>query len=245
MPKYTLLEMVQKILSDMDAEPVNALSETTESDQVASIIEDTYYALITNRTIPEHKGLIKLTAFADSTKPTHFKYPDNVNNVVSVWYDTSSDGSFEYSVVEYLQPLDFLHYIDNVQDDYQSVVDVNGGTTLRIANNKQPEYYTSFDDTNIVMDSWDSSVDSTLQTSKSRAFGTTYPTFTLSDSFVPDIDENVFPYLLAESKSTAMSLLVGGSDPKIEQQARRQKSYIQNDRYRTQQANKWSHYGRS
>lgn len=245
MPKYTLLEMVQKILSDMDAEPVNSIGDTTESDQIASIIEDTFYSMFVNRLIPEHQGLIKLTSLSDSNFPTHFTYPTNVRGVTKVWYDTSDDNSYEYHEVEWMNPLDFLEMLDNVQSDYNSVEDREAGSILRIRNNKQPDYYTSFDDLHIVMDSYDSSVDTTLTSAKSRAYGTTTPTFTVSDSFTPDIDENLFPYLLAESKSVSFSLLAGGADQKIEQQARRQKSFLQNDKYRSTRPNKWTNYGRT
>jgi len=245
MPKYTLLEMVQKVLSDMDAEPVNSIGDTTESDQIASIIEDTFYVMITNRIIPEHNSLIKLTALSSTSYPTHFRYPTNTNNITGVWYDKSDDDSFEYKTVEWMEPVEFLEMVDNVQTDYVSVEDREAGTTLRIRNNKQPEYYTSFDDTHLVMDAYDASVDTTLTTAKSRAFGTTYPTFSISDTFTPDIDEHLFPYLLAESKSVSFSLLAGGADQKIEQQARRQKSYLQNDKYRSQRPNKWTNYGRT
>jgi hypothetical protein len=94
------------------------------------------------------------------------------------------------------------------------------------------------------MNSYDSSVDSTLTAAKSRAYGTVVPTFTISDSFTPDIDHNYFPLLLAESKSVAMSLLTGGSDPKIEQAARRQRFRVQNDKYNTVTKRSISHYGR-
>jgi len=72
-----------------------------------------------------------------------------------------------------------------------------------------------------------------------------YPVFSLTDDYVPDIDAAMFPYLIAEAKSTAFSLLKGGSDPKIEQAARRQKSYVQNDMYRNQRLANWSTYGRN
>jgi len=245
MPKYTLLEMVQKVLSDMDAEPVNSIGDTTESDQIASIIEDTFYVMITNRIIPEHNSFLKLTSLSNSEFPTHFEYPANTNGITGVWYDKSDDNSFEYKPVEWMNPMDFIHMIDNFQTDYKAVKDREAGTTLRIRNNKQPEYYTSFDDKHLVMDSYDASVDTTLTTAKSRAYGTTYPTFTIDDNFVPDIDEHLFPYLLAESKSVSFSLLAGGADQKIEQQARRQKSYLQNDKYRSQRPNKWTNYGRT
>ena len=107
-----------------------------------------------------------------------------------------------------------------------------------------PRYYTSFDDDHIIMDAYDSSVESTLQTSKSRAYGTVYPTFSITDSFEPDLDDTMLPYLLAEAKSTCFSLFKSGSDPKVEQAARRLKSYVQNDMYKTKRANKRPNYGR-
>lgn len=95
------------------------------------------------------------------------------------------------------------------------------------------------------MDSFNKDRDNTLQESKSRAYGTVYPVFELVDTFVPQVDAVMFPYLIAEAKSTAMSLLKGSSDPKIEQAARRQKNYIQNDKFRTQkEPQRLSNYGR-
>jgi len=244
MPKYTLLRMVQKILSDMDAEDVNSIGDTTESTQVASIIEDTYYNIISNRDIPEHKEMLKLTALSDTDFPTHFEYPDSVNSIETVWYDTSDDNTFEYSEVYWCEPEDFLKRTDTIQSDYTTISDKNGGTKLRIVNNKHPEFYTSFDDKYLVFNAHKSSVDTTLQTSKSRALGVKYPTFTISDSFVPDLDANYFPYLLNESKSVAMSVLIGGSDPKIEQAARRQKSFVMKHKYNTKRNRGISIYGR-
>jgi hypothetical protein len=88
--KMTLLSMVQKILSDMDAEPVNSIGDTVEATQVASIVEDTYYNIISNKNIPEFNHLIKLTALSDSATPTHFQYPTAVDKIEKVWYDVSS-----------------------------------------------------------------------------------------------------------------------------------------------------------
>lgn len=244
MPKYTLLELVQKISDDMDTESVNSIGDTTESSQIASIIEDTYYNLITNRQVPEHKQFIQLTAFADNNYPTHFSYPTGTAHVDTVWYDTSEDNSFEYAEVRFLEPLDFVSIVDKVQSDYVTVSDKASDVKLRIRNDKKPEYYTSFDDDTIVMDSFNSVVDSTLQASKTRAYAIVSPTFSITDSFVPDIDENYFPLLLSESKSVAMSLLAGGSDPKIEQSARRNRVSILNNKFKTRRERALSHYGR-
>ena len=39
--KSTLLQVVQSILSDMDSENVNTISDTVEAQQIASEVEDT------------------------------------------------------------------------------------------------------------------------------------------------------------------------------------------------------------
>jgi hypothetical protein len=243
--KKTLLEIVQSILSDMDSEDINSLSDTIEAEQVARIVESTYYNIISTRDIPEHQQLIKLTALSDSSFPTHFVYPENTKDVQKVWYDTSDDDSFKYTEIKWKDPVEFLYLSDRIESNYVSVDDKNAGTNLRVTNNAQPTYWTTFDDYHIVMNAYDATIDTTLTSAKSRAFGTVYPEFSLTDDHVPDIDGVMFPYLIAEAKSTAFSLLKGGSDPKIEQAARRQKSYIQNDMYRNKRPANWSTYGRS
>lgn len=242
--KKTLLEIVQEILSDMDSEDVNSISDTLEAEQVANIVENTYYNIIATREVPEHYELIKLTALSDSNYPTYFYYPENVRRLDRIDYDVSDDSTFEYRTIQWRDPLTFLSLIDGITSDYDSVSDKNAGTNLRIKNNKQPQWYTSFDDHYIIMDSYDSAIDTTLQESKSRAFGVKYPVFSQTDSYIPDLDGDMFRYLINESKSVAQSLLKGGSDPKTEQAARRQKSYIQNDRYKTRRGRDWNDFGR-
>lgn len=241
--KKTLLAIVQEILSDMDSEEVNSIADSVEATQVASIVKRTFENLIATREIPEHKQLLQLTPASDSEFPTHFRYNENVKEITHIWYEGSDEIYYE---VYWKEPLDFLADTDKITDTdgYQTVLDKSGSTKLRIRNDKRPQFYTSFDDEWIVMNSFDSDIDTTLQASKVRAYGTVYPVFTLSDTYVPDIDNTMFPYLVNESKSVAMSLLKGGSDPKVEQAARRQKSYVQNDMYKTERPNKRPNYGR-
>src|SRR6056297_495991 len=173
--KKTLLELVQNILSDMDSQDVNSIGDTLEAQQVARIVESTYYNLITTTDIPEHYELIKLTAASDSTYPTHFSFPENVKRIDKLWYDTSDDGSLEYTEVQWMDPICFIERQDALQSNLDAVL---------------------------------------------------------------------FPYLYNEARSMCMEVLKGGSLPKVEQDARRQKSYVQNDMYRTKQPNNWSNYGR-
>ena len=144
--KMTLLEMTQSILSDMDAEEVNSIGDTTEATQVASIIRDTYYNMVANRTIPEHKQMTKLVAMTDNTRPTHFMYGD-ATKLEQVWYDKSKDGSFQYEEVNWREPLEFVRLTDGVTgSNYMTVNDPRSGTKIRIRTDATPSFYTSFDD---------------------------------------------------------------------------------------------------
>lgn len=235
--RRTLLSMVQSILSDMDSEPVNSIFDTEEAQQCASVIKDTYFNIVAARETPENDRLLKLTALSDVTKPVVMKYPDNLKEIRLFEYDGKE--------VYWKDPVKFLDSLPNAGDaDVISYADPVSGISLTARSDKNPRYYTSFDNEYIVCDSYDSAVDTTLQESKTRCWGTMYPTFTLADTFTPDLNEVVFPYLLAEAKSVCFSIFKSGSDPKIEQASRRLKSGIQNDRFKTKRENTRNFYGR-
>jgi hypothetical protein len=241
--RRTLLSMVQSILSDMDSEDVNSISDSIEAQQIASVIQDTYFNIIAAREIPEHKQLLQITSLSNNQKPTHFRYPNNTKEIEKLFYNTSYTGS-TYTEVYFLEPLEFLNRVDESATNTLQVDTVAGNVPVFIMTDRMPKYYTSFDDDNIIMDSYDVSVEAILQTSKTRAYGTIYPSFQITDTFEPDLDDTMLPYLLAEAKSTCFSLFKSGSDPKVEQAARRLKSYVQNDMYKTKRENKRPHYGR-
>ena len=241
--KRTLLQIVQNILSDMDSEDVNSISDSIEAEQIASVVRDVYLNMVSTRMIPEHQELMKLVSLSDSTRPTHFQVPDGVKRIDLIRYNVKETSGNEFREIEYIEPLTFLTL--NTEGDNITVVnDVNGSTPILIRNNKMPNFYTSFDDLHIVMDSHDNDVDQILAESKTQALGHKIPTFTISDNFTPDIDAVLFPYLIAEAKSTCFSLFESGVDQKIEQAARRQKSYMQSDMYRVKKENKRPYYGR-
>lgn len=242
--RRTLLEMVQSILNDMDSEPVNSISDSTEAGQIASVIQDTFYNLVSARRFPEHQEFFALTALSDSAKPTHFRVPDRAKGIEAVAYDISTDNSFNYRELVRLDPLDFLNVLPTTAGSNRQLVEVNDGVKVYVYKDRQPNYYTSFDDYYIVLDSYDIAVDSTLQQSKIRAFGTKYPTFSLTDSFEPDLDDTHLALLLAESKSACFSLFKGGPDAKVEQSARRLRNHLQNDRYNLLRPEQRPHYGR-
>jgi hypothetical protein len=235
--RKTLLQMTQGILSDMDSEAVNSLSDSEEAMQIASVIQDTYFNIVSARAIPEHDQLVKLEALSDDELPTYLRYPAQLKEI----------RLFEYNgrEVYWKDPVKFLNDMPNEENDgVIEVIDPLSTTKLYMRNDKNPRYYTSFDDQYIVCDSYNAEEDDTLQASKTRCWGTVRPTFSLTDTFIPDLDEVLFPYLLAESKSVCFSLFKSGSDPKVEQAARRLKSYVQNDQFKTKRSPTRPLYGR-
>ena len=239
--KSTLLQVVQSILSDMDSEDVNTISDTIEAQQVASVVEDTYFNIIAARSIPEHNKLIPLVSLANNAKPTHFTYPARTKQLMRVDYNIGTASVPDYREIVYVEPLVF---IDRMDETAKKVTTVDQSVELFVANDKDPSYYTSFNDNHIIMDAYDVSVEANLASNKTRAFCAIYPTFSQTDSFAIDLDQTLMPLLLAESKSACMSLFKGGSDPKVEQAARRLKSYVQNDQYKTRLASR-NQYGRT
>lgn len=105
-----------------------------------------------------------------------------------------------------------------------------GTFTFYYKTDKQPQYCTVISNYYVVFDGYDSSLDSTLQNSKTMASGDVVPTFTMTDTFIPDLPEDQVPLLLNEAKSLAYFELKQSAHPKAEQEAKRQWSSLQRNK---------------
>lgn len=88
--KLTLLGYVQSILSSLDSDEVNSISDSTESMQVAELVRQTYYNVISRSDLPEHKQLIQLEPSLDITQPVVMIIPDGVNKIEWLKYFNSN-----------------------------------------------------------------------------------------------------------------------------------------------------------
>lgn len=247
--KYTLLEIVTDILSDMDGDFVSSINDTDEALQVAQIVKTNYQAMISNRNWPHTARVLTITPYADNLLPTHTRIEDNVKEVISIYYDIrqNTETRINYRQIKYLEPDDFLRYTNSRNND-----DVNcdvildpSGVKLLILTNKAPEYYTSFDDTTIVFDSFDSDVDSTIQANKTQIRAYIIPPFEMEDDFVPDLPDEAFALLIEESKSKAMFKLKQTQDIKAEQEAGRQNRWLSRKSWRAHEKDIYPYsYGR-
>ncbi len=213
--KYTLLQLVQEVLSGMDSDEVNSISDTTEALQVARIVRQTYYDLIDDLDPPEHYTQFELDASGDITKPTLMTVPTDVSKVEWVKYDchTSTDTDPLYQTINFMDKNSFLQrmYLLKLSDDNVDTYDIttidSSSIPIYYQNDRAPNYYTCLDDNTIIFDSYDKTIDSTLQKNKTVCYGKKTIAFDLTDDATPNLDENSFARLLNEAKSLAFAEL--------------------------------------
>lgn len=237
--RKTLLEMTQDILSAMDSDEVNSISDTVESLQVAKVIKQCFYDMAVDIGLTEHETVFQLNASGDSTKPCQMTVPSNVTKLIHLYYNVQdpADDFPDYRLLKYLPFHDFImraNGLANVDDGVtadsvssQAVVMNGENFTIPYTLDAMPTYYTTADDNLIVFDSYDNTIDSTLQKSKTMCTGMTYPAWQETDSFYPDIDPTQFPLLFNAAKVRCFSELKQQDNREATQAARRQKIVVQ------------------
>lgn len=248
MAKYTLLAMVQDILTYLNSDPVNSINDTPEALQVAQIIKTTYNNLISNRNWPQEKRTFTLDNVSDTNRPTYLQLSADVKELVSLFYDQKRDPADRKKLepIEYLSPEEFLHRSNSLNEENSNVDLVTdfGGVVFKIRNDIPPRWWTSFDDEYVVFDSYDSTVESTVQAANCQCTGYIEKAFTLSDSFTPELPTEAFASLLAESKGMAFSVLRQEINQKVEQEARRQRTWLSRKAWTAKGGVKYPNYGR-
>lgn len=248
MAKKTLLEIVQDILNDMNADPVNSIEDTIEAGQVAMIVKSTYESLVNNRDWPYLNRTIQLTGLANPYLPTHVQLQDNIKELIFVKYDCIKPGEtrHRYTDMKYIDPDSFLRMTNmrNSDDPNTQLVAELSGFPILLLKNKDPEYYTSFNDTQIIFDSYNNLIDSTIQTSKIQAYAQITPNWSHTNNAIPDLPLEAFPLLVEESKSRAMYKLNQATDEKSEQESRRQNRWLSRKSYRVNGGMQYPNYGR-
>jgi len=236
--KLTLLDLTQNILSALNSDEVNSIGDTTESQQVADIIRTTYFNMIARTNLPEHKQLIQLTASGDITKPVLMYRPANVSKIDWIKYfkddnNTNVSDNFQYVTILPIQQFsDMVNSFNDTETNVANLIFIEGGNNFnfRYKTDRQPCFCTVVQNYFIIFDSYDSTVDNTLQEEKTLCFGQIVPVFSMVDAFIPDLDDQQFPLLLNEAKSLAFFELKQTQNPKAEQESKRQWSRLQKDK---------------
>lgn len=226
MARMTYLEIVQDIMSDMDSDEVSSLFDTVESTQVAQIVKTTYFNIIDGKDWPNLYQMFRLTETSAST-PTHMTLSNTVMDLKYIKYNirTSTDTRDRYQEITFLEPQKFMEIVDARDSAATNVTQVTDTSNIKINvyNDKAPVYFTSFNETVIIFDAFDSDVETYLTTAKNQCYGKVYPTVSLTDGFYFDLPMDSFSYLLNEAKSTAFITLKQQQNPKAEQHSNTQR----------------------
>lgn len=224
----------------MSSDEVNSIGDTTESLQVATIVKQKYRDIVSRSAIPEHEQLIQLTPSNDGDKPVLMTVPDEVNKIEWIKYFDNhitdiTDPAPGYKYVTILPMTQFLEMINTfnpTDTDVSSFVFEDTSSnfpthfTLYYKNSATPTYCTIISNSYVIFDTYDSTVDSTLQASKTMCAGQISPSFRMEDDFIPDLDDKEFPLLLNEAKALAFYELKQTPHVKAEQEIKRQWSAV-------------------
>lgn len=220
--RYSLIELVQRILESMDSDEVDSISDTVESLAVANIIKECYFDILSNLDLPEKVDIYQLTGSGDSAKPCLMYLPQTSLDLDQLKYNSATTGNptwYDLKFVPFDQFVSMQSGFD-LDDDTSigSMTIVENGLTytFKYKNDILPNFYTSFNDRTLLFDSYDSSVNTTLVGSKTLCYGAIEPTFTLDDTYIPDLDARQFQLLLQKSKAQAFIELKQTSNPKAD-----------------------------
>lgn len=342
--KRTVLDFTQTILSSINGDEVNSISDTTESMQVAEILKTCYFNMISRTALPSHKQLIQLDPSIDIAAPVLMYVPAGIGKIEWLKYFNSSTtpetnttdhdvntdlvptlnaswatssttnlaigtGSKVFTVAssslaitvgdfvvatytgstgnymtgtvasyvgttltitvttihgsgtynnwsisggsqsqpalgyQYVTILPIQQFIDMVNTYVPTDENVesftfadnsngfNSNYTFYFRNDRTPCYCTVLSDYYVIFDSYDNTQDSTLQASKTMAYGLTIPAWEMVDTFVPNLEDEQVALLLNEAKSLAYFELRQLNHPKAEQEARRGWTQIQRKKF--------------
>lgn len=236
--RKTVLELVQDILTSIDGDEVNSLTDTTESLQVAKVLENTYWDIISRGEFPKNYIFFELDPSGNPLQPTVMYLPSAQLTLQWVRYNiaTTDDPSPNFKDVPYVDLDTFLEKMygydasDTTIDQFDITLDNGDVMTFLCRNDKFPTSYTTFDDRTLLFDSYSSTEDATLQESKTMCYGERLPTWTMADAFVPDLPAKQFSLLLNEAKSLAWAELKQAQNAKAEQRARKGWVHSQKDK---------------
>jgi hypothetical protein len=210
----------------MDSDSVNSISDTLEAEQVADIIRETYLDIIEEYDLKATHTIFKLTASGTTARPTHMSLPEGYHSVEWVAYDKRADSGATQRVftrIPFMEPGDFIKTLNqrNNDDAEVDVISDPTGVELLIRNDTHPSYYTTFDGNLFVFDSYDSDIDSTLQSSKTQVYGQLTNDLTITDTATIDLPQELYNLLRNQARETCFDLFKDGAPAKVQKMANR------------------------
>lgn len=200
----TLLATVRRVLDKLNLDPVNSISDTEDSLIIAREAETTFYDMQARADWPDKIDLIEVNSVSDLNNPTALQLDVDVSYIDSLRYDvtTSTDTDRIINRICWLEPEDFLEKIYSRNSSNDDVTEaVYKDHILLVYNNKMPEYYTSFDNEMLILDSYHSDTEDTLVGDKTICYAKVIPSWLEEDDFEVPVQDSIYPLFLASLTS--------------------------------------------
>lgn len=166
--------------------------------------------------VPAGVADIKWIKYFDSNVldgPNDLNYTHDLN-VDIIQNGTSSPlaapGYLYVTILPTNQFIDMVNSFNPLENDVETMTFVdssngvaNGNYKFYYKNDRQPMYCTILSNYYVIFDSFDQTQDSTLQGSKTMAWGRIIPHWSMVDNFIPDLAGEQFQLLLNEAKALA------------------------------------------
>jgi hypothetical protein len=210
MASRTVLELVQDIITETGGDEVNSISDTIEAGDVATILRQVYSEIVDEYSLPSTRTIQALTGLGDVARPNMMQIPEGSYDIQWIKYDnrTSFGANKDYQPIKYLSPEEFVTLVNSrpsTDTTNYTVVQWDSNVPLVIHKKLGPQFWTSFDDDLIVFDAYNTTVESTLQSSKSIVYVETRPSLTVADDFIPDLPENLENLLYIKTLNRVLS----------------------------------------
>ena len=227
--KATLLSLTQSVLRAINGAQINSISDTEEAVSITDIIKECYYDIISNADLPELTIPFNLTSSGNILLPVLMTIPDIIVGLEELKYDVKkvTDTTSSYVDIKYLPLQNFLAMVDtlDITDTSTSKLTwaspIGDNITFKFRNDVGPSHYTSLDDKTLLFDAYDSAVDSTLQSTKTKCVGIYEAAWSIVDTFIPALDAQQYNILLKEAKAMAFSELRQTQNVDAKKDARR------------------------
>lgn len=232
MPKYNLLQMVQRVARAINSDEISELHETVEADDIQNIVIDCLDEMLGRQDWEFLKD--RPYQLAAGTNELSLVVPEDVSRIQKIRYraDSEPGDAVQYRTVSYMPATEFLDLMQKqnpAEPDSVSVL-VNG-VQLVGKNNRPPRYWTSFDENTIYFDSYEVTLDPTgVDGTKTAVLATVYPDLTHGDdpAWVAPIPEKLFAQWYQESVAEASVQLRQFENARAERRSRR--LFISNSR---------------
>lgn len=206
MAKRTLLEIVQLTLNVTGGDYVESISDSQESEDMALLAKDVFYDISNWDEWPYQNNLASLESPADTSAPTVMQINDDYKFIHSVQYLKEGDTDV-FTDIKYLPPEEFIRVSDSKMSNSSSMkiygYGLRSSVFLTVGTDEHPRYYTSFDDKNIIFDSYDSSVDVFLANWKCRVMASIIPDFKMVDNHEINLPDTMMGLYISQVKVAA------------------------------------------